>query len=299
MMKRKYAALAVVPTILLAMTAVATANENVEIFSKNAQLPQNLIALAPSAEMLDEALAELEGHAAELEDLVYAESEVALGPDGSVEVSDVAVPGALSNSSSRAPGSNALGFQSVASGIVFNGEEFFKIHGVNSIDITGDYEETGNLRDWIAKDYAIYAPLRDESGDLVSTVMLRRIRDVDELLLDEIENGAVKDEMIEYAELYGGQYKILMIGNFISPVAVEALSDPQQIAILLQYYGFQEQEGVKLVSLFQYGVVLVYIDAGDAEYAIPYAFDGLINLENGSLYEIGEMMQILAESQTS
>jgi hypothetical protein len=254
--------------------AVITASGVSEISISNAKLIESTL---PRSTELRQTMRELNDNKTAIANLINGGAGIVVNEDGSVSVND-ADDAAL-----------AIDARQMA----FSEADIYKVHGVNSADIASDYAKTGDFGMWITEDVSLYAPVRDAKGNIISTVVLRKIRGVEELDLNNIQDSALKNEMIDYAQKYEGQYKIVLVGNAMPSEVSGTFSIPSKMAGILRKHNLKNIDEIKLVTLFQYGTNIIYVGAGEKEYAIPLDAGKDAKLASEALYSMDGMVGIL------
>jgi hypothetical protein len=175
----------------------------------------------------------------------------------------------------------------------FKQSDIFLLHGINPDNIHEAYEREKRFYSLISVDYSLNAPIRDDSNKVVAVAELRKIRGPDEIITDHLDDEDLIAEMMSYAEEFQGQYKISMVGKYVSLDAIELFTNPARIDALIRSHGIKTVTDIKLVTLYQYGVDILYFAAGKIEYAIPFSQDTDKNFVNGQIYNIDEFLEML------
>ncbi|MCL2337852.1 MAG: hypothetical protein FWC60_10565, partial [Firmicutes bacterium] len=177
----------------------------------------------------------------------------------------------------------------------------------------------------ISQDYSLNMPVLASDNSIISAVEMRKIKGPERLLFVEAndqkaknemkkyasENGGVenfvlvedadkqtKDDMLKYATKNKDKYKISIIGQYLPLEAIEIFSDETKLSNLLDSTGISDIQNVKLVSLYDYGMEIVYFTKGNQEeYAIPFKYNPNFykSMQNGKTYTIQELIDMISQ----
>ena len=79
--------------------------------------------------------------------------------------------------------------------------------------------------------------------------------------------------------------------------AVEVFSDETKLNKLLSSTGTKNIQNIRLVTLYDYAMEIVYFSDGKQEYAIPYKYNPYFyqEMQNGKAYRMQELIEMIAK----